>query len=276
MDPSVSKQVPSAAAEAAAPSQLSLLLRAFRYRNYRLFFSGQGISLIGTWLTRIASSWLVYRLTDSAFLLGLVAFAGQAPTLILAPFAGVFVDRWDRHRLLVVTQILAMIQAFALAALTLAQLINIPLIITLSVFQGLINAFDMPARQAFLIEMIENHEDLPNAIALNSSMVNGARLIGPSIAGILIAWVGEGLCFLVDGFSYVAVVAALLAMRVKPRPRVQNRQSHWVELREGVAYAFGFAPIRTVLIVASIVSIMGMSYTVLMPVFATQVLHGGS
>jgi MFS family permease len=237
---------------------------------------GQGTSLIGTWLTRIATSWLVYRLTNSPLLLGLVAFAGQIPTLILAPFAGVFVDRWNRHRLLVVTQVLAMLQSLALAILTLFGVISVVQIILLSIIQGLINAFDMPGRQAFLVEMVENREDLPNAIALNSSMVNAARLLGPSIGGILIASVGEGYCFLIDGISYIAVVIALLLMHIKPRPAVGQRASHLRELWEGVEYAFGFAPIRAVLVLTSLISIMGMSYTVLMPIFATQVLHGGS
>src|SRR5581483_2942685 len=192
-------------------------LRALQYRNYRLFFSGQSISLIGTWMTRIATSWLVYRLTGSALLLGMVGFAGQIPTFLLGPFAGAWVDRWNRHRTLVVTQVLSMMQSLALAALALAHVITIRDIILLSIAQGLINAFDMPARQSFVVEMVENREDLGNAIALNSSMVNAARLIGPSIAGVVIAAVGEGYCFLIDGLSYIAVIISLLAMVVEPR-----------------------------------------------------------
>src|SRR5277367_2465408 len=193
--------------------------RALRHRNYRLFFSGQSISLIGTWLTKVATSWLIYRLTGSAVLLGVLGFAGQIPSFLLAPLAGVLVDRWDRHRVLVVTQILAMIQSALLAGLALAGVINVWHVLALSVFQGLINAFDVPARQSLVIQMVEDREDLPNAIALNSSMVNGARLLGPAIAGVLIAAVGEGWCFLVDALSYLAVLSSLLLMRIPPRAR---------------------------------------------------------
>src|ERR1700744_4179898 len=188
----------------------NLIVRALRHRNYRLFFGGQGISLTGTWMTRIATGWLVYRLTGSAFLLGLVSFAGQIPILFLGPFAGVWVDRWNRHRVLVVTQVLSMLESFALAALALGKVITVNEVILLNLFQGAVNSFDMPARQAFVIEMVENPEDLGNAIALNSSLVNAARLIGPSVAGLIIAGVGEGYCFLIDGFSYMAVIASLL------------------------------------------------------------------
>src|ERR1051325_11435753 len=180
----------------------AFMLRALAHKNYRLFFTGQSISLVGTWMTRIASSWLVYRLTGSAFLLGIVGFAGQIPSFLLAPFAGVLVDRWNRHRLLVATQVLAMLQSLALAILALTGVINIRHLIWLSILQGVINAFDMPARQAFVVEMIERREDLPNAIALNSSMVNGASLLRPSIGGLLIAAVGEGWCFMIDAVSY--------------------------------------------------------------------------
>ncbi len=195
------------------------MVRALRHPNYRLFFAGQTVSLVGTWMTRIATSWLVYRLTGSALLLGLVGFAGQIPSFLLAPFAGVLVDRWDRHRLLVVTQILAMLQSAALAGLTLAGVINIWHVLVLSLCQGLINAFDMPARQAFVVEMVEKREDLPNAIALNSSMVNAARLLGPSVGGVIIAAVGEGWCFALDAASYLAVIASLLLMHLAPRQR---------------------------------------------------------
>src|SRR6201993_2459645 len=203
----------------------NLLLRALRHRKYRLFFGGQGISLIGTWMTRVATGWLVYRLTGSAFLLGLVSFSSQIPILLLGPFAGVWVDRLNRHRVLVVTQALSMVQSFALAALALAHIITVHEIIMLNLFQGAINAFDMPARQAFLIEMVEDREDLGNAIALNSSLVNAARLIGPSVAGLIIAAVGEGYCFLIDGFSYMAVIASLLGMKVTPRVIEQAHES---------------------------------------------------
>jgi MFS family permease len=192
--------------------------RALRHRNFRLFVSGQSVSLIGTWMTRVATSWLVYRLTGSALLLGIVGFAGQIPTFLLAPFAGVLVDRLNRRNLLIWTQALAAIQSLALAALTIAKVINIHEIIALSVMQGLINAFDMPGRQAFLIQMVEDKQDLGNAIALNSSMVNVARLIGPAIAGLIIAAVGEGYCFAIDGVSYLAVIVSLLMMHVTVAP----------------------------------------------------------
>jgi MFS family permease len=250
--------------------------RALAHRNFRLFFGGQGISLIGTWMTRVATSWLVYRITESAlaaFMLGLVSFAGQIPTFLFSPLAGVLVDRWNRHRLLVVTQILSMIQSLLLAAVVFARqspTATIWQVIVLSVFQGVINAFDMPGRQAFLIEMVTQREDLANAIALNSSLVNGARLIGPSIAGVLIAWIGEAWCFIADGISYIAVVVALLAMKVTPRPSRSTQKHVWLELKEGVGYAFGFPPIRAILLLMALISFMGMSYTVLMPIFADQ------
>lgn len=207
----------TAATERSSPSGLAFMLRALRNKNYRLFFSGQSISLIGTWMTRIATSWLVYRLTGSALLLGIVGFAGQIPSFLLAPLAGVLVDRWNRHRLLIATQVLALLQSLALAVLALTGLIRIWQVIVLSVFQGLINAFDMPARLAFVVEMVEKRDDLANAIALNSSMVNTARLLGPSIGGVVIAAVGEGWCFMADAVSYVAVIASLLAMTITPR-----------------------------------------------------------
>jgi MFS family permease len=252
------------------------LVRALGHRNYRLFFAGQSVSLIGTWLSRVATAWLVYRISGSALLLGVVGFCGQIPTFLLAPFAGVLVDRWNRHRLLVVTQVLAMLQSFALALLALTGVIAVWHILVLSMVQGFINAFDMPARQSFVVEMVENRADLPNAIALNSSMFNGARLLGPSVAGGLIAAVGEGGCFLIDGFSYLAVIGSLLAMRLTPRPRRQASARLLTELKEGFVYAFHFPPIRSALLLLALVSLMGMPYTVLMPVMASQVLGGSA
>ncbi len=250
-------------------------LRALRSRNYRLFFTGQSVSLIGTWMTQIATSWLVYRITGSAWLLGIVGFASRIPSFLLGPFAGVWVDRWNRHQTLVVTQILSMLQSFALAGLALARIITIREIIWLGLAQGLINAFDMPARQAFVIQMVEDRADLGNAIALNSSMVNMARLLGPSIAGVIIAAFGEGYCFLIDGFSYLAVIASLLAMRIAPgKPRGADKPV-WHELKEGWHYVTHFVPIRSILLLLAVISLVGMQYTVLMPIFAAQVLHGG-
>ncbi|MFY9825881.1 MAG: MFS transporter [Thermoanaerobaculia bacterium] len=257
-------------------STAGFMVRALRHRNYRLFFSGQSISLIGTWMTRIATSWLVYRLTGSALLLGLVGFAGQIPSFLLAPFAGVLIDRWNRHRLLVVTQVLAMLQSVALAALALTGVINIWHVLGLSLFQGLINSFDMPGRQAFVVQMVDDRADLSNAIALNSSMVNAARLLGPSLGGILIAAVGEGWCFFWDAVSYLAVIASLLLMRLPPRPqRAAGKSKVLPELREGLAYVAASPPIRSILLLLALVSLVGMPYTVLMPVFASTVLHGG-
>jgi MFS family permease len=254
---------------------LRFALRALRHRNYRLFFSGQSISLIGTWITRIATAWLVFRLTGSALLLGIVSFAGQIPTFLFAPVAGVWVDRLNRHRVLIVTQALAMMQSFALAILTLAKVITVPEIIWLGAFQGLINAFDMPTRQAFVIQMVEDKQDLGNAIALNSSMVNLARLIGPSVAGMIIAAFGEGVCFLIDGISYLAVIASLIAMRALQAQRISSRRSVFHELKEGWHYVSRFKPARAILLLLALVSLVGMPYTVLMPIFAARVLHGG-
>jgi MFS family permease len=252
------------------------LLRALRHRNYRLFFGGQSVSLAGTWITRIATSWLVYRITGSALILGIVGFCGQIPTLFLAPVAGVFVDRWDRRRVLLATQILSLLQSLALGALTLAGVITVPEVLALQAVQGVINAFDTPARQAFVVHMIEDRADLPNAIALNSSMVNGSRIVGPSVGGVIIAAVGEGWCFMIDAVSYIAVIASLLAMRMEPvvpsRPPARVRE----ELEAGFRYVTRFVPVRTLLLLLALVSIMGMPYTVLMPAIAARVLHGGA
>ncbi len=249
--------------------------RALRHRNYRLFFAGQGVSLIGTWLTRVATSWLVYRLTGDAFLLGLAGFAGQIPTFVLAPLAGVLIDRWDRHRVLVVCQVLAMLQSSALAAFALDGSITVAHVLVLNVLQGLINAFDTPARQTFVVELIEDKGDLSNAIALNSSMVNFARLAGPAIAGVLIAAVGEGWCFAIDAISYAAVIASLLAMQVVPRARRPVRALRH-ELGDGFRYVVGSPVIRAVLLLLAITSLMGLPYTVLMPMMAADVYGGGA
>lgn len=257
------------------PRRSPHLTRALQHRNYRLFFSGQTVSLVGTWITRIATSWLVYRLSGSVFLLGIVGFFGQIPTLILAPFAGVLVDRWDRHRLLVVTQFLSMLQSVALAVLTFARIITVPDVLILQVVQGIFNAFDTPARQAFVVEMVEDRADLPNAIALNSSMVNVSRVIGPSVAGLVIAAVGEAWCFTVDAISYVAVIASLLAMRIVKIERTRAETRVWEELSDGLRYVAHFAPVRESLLLLALVGTMGVPYTVLMPAIASSVLHGG-
>jgi len=261
--------------EALSGRERPRLTRALASRNYRLFFSGQSVSLVGTWITRVATSWLVYRLTGSVLLLGVVGFAGQIPTLVLAPFAGVLVDRWDRHRILVVTQALSLAQSAALAVLTLSGVITVPHVLLLQLAQGVINAFDTPARQAFVSEMVEDRADLPNAIALNSSMVNGSRIIGPSIGGLVIGAVGEGWCFALDALSYVAVIASLLAMRLAPRSRPRRDTRLREELAAGFHYVTRFVPVRSALVLLSLVSVAGMPYTVLMPAISTNVLHGG-
>lgn len=266
---------PAAARTVNAPKSWTVVIRSLRSRNYRLFFSGQSISLIGTWMTRVAASWLIYRLTHSAFLLGVAGFAGQLPMFLLAPVAGVWIDRWDRHRTLIFTQILSLVQSFALAILALTGIIQVWHVIVLMVMQGVVNAFDMPARQAFVVEMVDDRADLPNAIALNSSMVNAARLIGPAIGGLIIARAGEGYCFLIDGVSYIAVIASLLAMHVNaPVARAGNRKV-MEELVEGWRYVSGSVPIRSILLLLALVSLLGMPYMVLMPVFAANILHGG-
>jgi MFS family permease len=250
--------------------------RALRHRNFRLYFAGQGTSLMGTWMTRLATSWLVYRLTHSALLLGVVSFAGQIITFLLGPVAGVWVERLDRRKLLVWTQAAAMVQSLAMAALTLAHAITLGEIIALSALQGAINAFDMPGRQSFLVQMVEDREDLPNAIAINSSMVNAARLVGPAVAGVVVAAFGEGWCFLIDGVSYVAVIASLLMMRITPRQMQRHGRGMLEQMREGWDYVRGFQPIRAILTLFAIVSLMGWPYAVLLPIFAGQVLHGGA
>lgn len=255
-------------------------LPAFRSRNYRLFFMGQGLSLIGTWMTQISTIWLVYALNGSPFLLGSVGFASQIPSLVFVPFGGVLGDRWNRHHVLLVTQTLSMIQSLILAGLTLTHTIQIWHIFVLALCQGTINAFDAPTRQAFVPELLENKALLPNAIALNSSVFNGARLVGPAIAGVVIAAVGAGYCFLIDGLSYIAVLFALCAMHLKPRPvqpqaPVSLRQIIQ-QLRDGLSYVAEFTPIRDVLLLVALTSFMGMPYTVLLPIFASDILQGGA
>ncbi len=256
--------------------RLKLLVRAFQYRNYRLFFTGQSISLIGTWTQQVAISWLVYRLTGSAFLLGVVAFCNQIPTFFLSPFAGVIADRLNRKRLLLCTQALSMIQAMILSALVLTDTIRVWQIVGLGLFIGIVNAFDIPARQSFVVEMVGKKEDLGNAIALNSAMFNGARFIGPSVAGVLISTLGEGICFLLNGISYVAVLLALAAIKVRPKKDRKGKAHVWEELCEGVAYAYNFKPIWAILSLLAVYGLAGSPYVVLMPVYAKDILHGGA
>ena len=250
--------------------------RALRHRNFKLYFLGQGTSLIGNWMTRLATTWLVYHLTHSALLLGIVSFAGQIVSFILGPFAGVWVERLNRRKLLVWTQAAAAVQSLALAGLTLAQVITLREIIALTALQGLINAFDMPARQSFLVQMVDDRNDLSNAIAINSSMGNGARLVGPAIAGLVMGAFGEGWCFLMDGLSYFAVIASLLMMRIRTEESRRHSAGMLAQMREGWDYVRTFRPIRTILLLFSLISLMGYPYGVLLPIFAAQVLHGGA
>ena len=264
-------------ASAAASGRISHMGRALRSRNFRLYIVGQGISLIGSWMTRLALSWLTYRLTHSALLLGLVGFAGQILTFLLAPFAGVWIDRIDRRTLLVITQALSAAQSLALAWLTLAGIITMNEILALAAVQGLLDAFDMPARQSFVVKMVDDKADLGNAIALNSSMVNVARLVGPPIAAFVIARLNEGYCFLIDGVSYLAVIASLLMIRVAlDGPTHTHRPSAFVQMMEGWSYVSTYVPVRNILLLFCVCSLMGMPYMVLLPVFAAQVLHGGA
>jgi MFS family permease len=257
-------------------NHLSHAWRALRHRNFQLFFFGQTISVIGNWMTRLATTWLVYHLTHSALILGFVSFSGQIVSFLLGPFAGVWVERLNRRQLLIWTQALAAIQSLALAALTLGHIITLSEIIALTALQGIINAFDMPGRQAFLVQMVDDRSDLSNAIAINSSMANGARLIGPAIAGFVVAAFGEGWCFLLDGVSYFAVIASLLLMRIKPADTRRANATMLEQMREGWNYVRTFRPIRTILLLFSLISLMGYSYSVLLPIFAAQVLHGGA
>ncbi|OLC77305.1 MAG: MFS transporter [Acidobacteria bacterium 13_1_40CM_4_65_8] len=250
------------------------IVRAFRHRNYRLFFAGQLISLVGTWMQMVAESWLVFRLTGSSALLGLSAFAGQIPVFLFAPIGGAVADRFNRHRIIVVTQSVSMVLPLILAALTLSGRVRVWHVFVLAMCLGIVNAFDIPARQAFVVDMV-GRDDLLNAIALNSSMVNGARILGPSVAGLTVAAVGEGWCFLINGVSYLAVIAGLLMMRVPRTARQPARRSALHDTIEGFRFVARTAPVRALLVLLGIISFAGMPYSVLMPVFAESILHAG-
>ncbi|HSJ15106.1 MAG TPA: MFS transporter [Longimicrobiales bacterium] len=254
--------------------RIGFALRALRHRNFRLFTFGQSVSLVGTWMQQVAVGWLVYRLTNSPFLLGLVGFVSQGPGFLLAPFAGVLADRYDKHRIVIATQVLMMVQAFVLAGLVLSGRVTIGWIVVLMALLGAASGFDIPARQSFLIEMVGEREDLPNAIALNSSIFNAARLVGPAMAGLAIALVGEGWVILLNGVSYIAVLASLLLMRVPRRPR-GSHGAVFGHMAEGFRYAFGFPPIRSILLMVATVSLLAVPYTVLLPVIARETLGGG-
>jgi MFS family permease len=250
-------------------------LRALRHRNFQLFFSGQLISLIGTWMQSMAQAWLVYRITGSSLLLGSVGFASQFPVFLVAPLGGIVADRYNRQRVVVGTQIASMILALMLALLTLSGRVQVWHIFVLAALLGVVNAFDIPGRQAFLVDMV-GKEDLMNAIALNSSMFNGARVVGPAIAGILVARIGEGWCFFANGVSYIAVIAGLLMMRVQRPARRASAASPWAHIIEGFRFVRRTAPIRAILLLLGLVSLVAMPYTILMPIFADKILHGGA
>jgi MFS family permease len=245
-------------------------------RNYRLYFIGQGISLIGSWMQNIALSWLVYRLTGSVFLLGLIGFTSQIPTLLLTPFSGVVTDRFNRLRILTLTQVSFMVVALTMALLVLLNLISVWHIVVLSIISGIINAFDAPARQSLVINLIDKPENLGNAIALNSAIFNGARLVGPAIAGITIAAVGEGICFLLNAISFLAVIAALLQIKLPKKQMATHTTNFKKSFTEGFHYTFQSLPIRTLIILLAIISMAGMSFIVLLPAYAKEILHGSS
>lgn len=259
-----------------SPFRPGFMWRALRHRNYRIFFAGQAVSLVGTWMTNTATVWLVYRLTGSPFWLGVVGFAGQIPAALLAPLAGVYVDKWNRHRLLIAAQTGSMIQSLALAALVFSGRETLGALVALNALQGVINAVEMPCRQSFVISLVEDKENLGNAIALNSSMFNAARLIGPSLAGMLIAWVGEAWCYLVDGVSFLAVLASLFAIRPPQRPNPPLDSTAGERFLQGWRYTFGFAPLRSILVLLALTSLVGVPYTTLVPIFAGEILGGDS
>jgi MFS family permease len=268
----------TAAATRAAPAKRSRFrdtVRSLKHRNFQLFFSGQMISLVGTWMDTVAEAWLVYRLTGSSFLLGTVTFAGQIPVFLLAPLSGMVADRFNRRKIVIATQAASMILAGILATLTLTKRVTVMQVIVLAALMGVVNAFDIPARQSFLVEMV-GREDLMNAIALNSSMFNGARIIGPAIAGILVASIGEGWCFFANSVSYIAVIAGLLLMRVPHRPAPPIVASPLEHMAEGFRFVRNTAPIRALLMLIGVVSLVAMPYSVLMPVFAAKILHGNA
>jgi len=268
-------ETPAPAAETRATARVRATFRALQHRNFQLFFSGQLISLIGTWMQFVAQAWLVYRMTGSSLLLGAVGFAGQIPVFLLAPAGGTLADRHNRHRIVIGTQAAAMLLAFLLAGLTLADVVQVWHILVLAALLGAVNAVDIPARQAFLVDMV-GKEDLMNAIALNSSMFNGARIIGPAVAGILVASIGEGWCFFANAVSYLAVIAGLLLMRLPRFVRAAHTASPLADIIEGFGFVRRTTPVRTLLVLIGLVSLVGTPYTVLMPIFADQILHGGA
>ncbi|HEY2459759.1 MAG TPA: MFS transporter [Candidatus Acidoferrum sp.] len=256
-------------------SLLSTRFRALQHRNFQLFFAGQLVSLIGTWMQTTAQLWLVYKLTNSAALLGVFGFANQIPILVLASVGGYVGDRYNRHRGVIWTQVASMVLAFLLAALTLTHVIQVWHLILVAFLVGVVNAFDVPIRQAFLVQMV-GKEDLPNAIALNSSIFNGARVVGPAIAGFAIAWIHEGWCFFLNGVSFLAVIAALFAMRIAKAEAKPSHGSPFQNFIQGFRYAMSDPAMRPVLLLLSLLSLFGLQYSVFLPVFAKDILHRGA
>ncbi len=261
--------------KAASVSKLKLALRAFKHRNYKLFFGGQLISLTGTWMQLVALAWLVYRLTGSAVMLGLVGFSGQIPIFLLAPLGGAFADRHNRRNIIVFTQTASMLLAFVLAALALTNLIQIWHIFVLASLLGVVNALDIPTRQAFVVDMV-GKGDVVNAIALNSTMFNGARIIGPAVAGVLLETIGEGWCFFANAVSYIAVIAGLLLMRISIQNHDRSQSSAFHSIMEGFSYVAHTRPVRALLLMLGLFSLLAMPYVVLMPIFADKILHHGA
>jgi MFS family permease len=255
--------------------KLPATLRALQYRNFQLFFSGQLISLIGTWMQNVAQAWLVYRMTGSSVLLGAVGFAGQIPSFLFSPVAGIVADRYSRHRVVIATQTASMLLAFALAVVVLSGVAQIWHIFVLAALLGVVNAFDIPARQSFMVEMV-GRNDLMNAIALNSSMFNASRVVGPAIAGILVAGIGEGWCFFANAVSYIAVIIGLFLMKLPPHQKVKHEVSPLAHVTEGFRWVIHNAPVHAILMLLGVVSLTGMPYSVLMPIFADRILHGGA
>jgi MFS family permease len=255
---------------------LRSMVRAFRHRNFRLYFGGQSISLIGTWVQQIALGWTIYELTHSSLLLGIVSFAGQLPLFIVTPFAGVLVDRWNRHQTLIATQSLSLLQALTLALVVATHMLAVWNLIALNVFAGMILAIDLTARQAFIVDMVGSGRDLPNAIALNAFVINGGRMLGPAIAGLLLTAVTPAVCFFLNAISYIPVIAAVWVMQLQKGNRILAQSRALDDLFEGLQYSWGFPPIRGVLLLVALVSLVGMPYAVLMPIFAAEVLHGGA
>ena len=266
--------MPADAPRAHDAVRLRRFFRAFQARNYRLYVAGQSLSLLGTWMQRLALGWWVYEHTHSVLVLGIVGGVGQLPAVLLAPLAGALVDRWDRQRLLIVTQLFAMLQALGFAWLVLAEVTTLWPLLLCSVLLGLVNAVDIPARQALVVDLVDQPEDLGNALALNAALTNGARLLGPALASVVIMHLGAGLCFLLNGLSYLAVLAALGAMYLPPRPTPPPRTPLLVQAHAGVRYAWGYAPVRAILFLLTVANLLGMPYQVLLPVFATDILHG--